>query len=124
MILFLGNWAIGVAGENCDETCHSEGLICKDRITHRQNSEVDSSDKLIALIQNLQGPGPSQTCIESSDEGAPYITRSPGAQDWCMHSKKQKEMISRCSFKLTGQSEMRQRLCYCFYPPCKHRMIN
>ena len=120
---FLGNWLLAEENENCHKACNREGLICKNKITHRQNGDVDSSDKLIKLIQKRYDIKTllSKPCIETGDASAPLVTIKPSQHNWCMHTtvgkESEKEIGKKeCSAKYDYPSHGTRRLCYCFYP--------
>ena len=82
---------------------------------HRQNSDVDSYEKLILLIKKLKGPIIDAPCVESSSDDAPLFTMKPNLGWKCMYTVRNKEKISECLFTPSPSSESRQRLCFCHY---------
>ena len=82
---------------------------------HRKNSDVDSSEKLISLIEKLKGPIIVGSCQESYSDDAPSFTMNPNLRWKCWHSVTNKERISECLFTPSPSSERKQRLCFCHY---------
>ena len=103
-------WSIAAqAGQSCTDHCAALGGDCDASTFSGRHGDVDSSDEVLALIEQRGGSGTFQTCADtctsSNQVVAPAFTASS-----CLAAASSSQMD--CS----STSEGKTRLCYCSVP--------
>jgi len=105
-------WIIGGHLENCNESCLKHGLVCTEDGLFKHNNEVDSSDKVMALIKQLGGSIQTDTCSDLPWIKNKVITPTFAWNGyWCAISAG-KNTIKDVDCK-TKAYKTSARLCYC-----------
>ena len=65
-------WYLGGTGVGCDTACHSRGLACDETTMHSRNSDGDTTDETIAVLNGL-GWNTSSTCTEGYSSSPPPL---------------------------------------------------
>jgi len=111
-------WFIGHVGVNCDDACQKMGLECRDAELRAHNKDVDSSEKMIGLLKNLDQDIGRTSCFGEygMDGDTPLVAVQKWARfEFCLHSSPAKESFS-CSAKPRDRElykKKNRRLCYC-----------
>ena len=104
---------------NCDDTCNRVGLTCSEDELLRHNSDVDSSKKLIRLIERLRGTVSVDSCFGGygSTSAVPVFTNG-----FCSHSEPFRQASTfNCSAR---PAHNYQRLCFCSTPLGNEKLYN
>lgn len=102
-------WYDGGEDQSCDQGCAAVGLVCTEEQLSAHNSDVDTSEKVKALISAVAGVTTDDSC--SGDYGT-----SKGVPNWtptaCCHSTDRSFSTFDCAKTPTAGRE-KHRLCYC-----------
>merc|ERR1711990_89434 len=83
-------WFIANVGDNCNDACQKIGLECTGNELKAHNTEVDSSEKLLALLKSLGQEIGVTSCFGTygRNTDVPLFSK---AKKICLHSSSDKE---------------------------------
>lgn len=109
----VGGWYGGAVGRGCTEACAALGAYCSEADLLAHNSEVDSSDEVLAHVQRLG----ESTATECSAVHARHSDVPAWTADFCAFaggaSRRSERDFDCDALASAGQ----RRLCYCSSPP-------
>ena len=95
-----------MVGENCDQTCQNNGLKCTEDGLRDHNGDVDSSEKVIALINQLGVTfNPTTPCPDNVWNNAPDVPIFSLAKDYCFYASPHKSVFSCTAISKALQEE-------------------
>jgi len=106
MIPPAGGWYVGGILESCDTACQGHDLVCSKEGYKNHHSDVDSSNSLRDLIEQLGGKLSTQSCNEANFAAVPNFN-----SDSCAFASKPD--LHDCTKVPGPQGAKKQRLCYC-----------
>jgi len=107
-------WYDGGEGGSCEESCLAVGLVCTEEQLFAHNSDVDSTEKILALVDELGGETPVQECDQ-------VWGTADDVPNWSLtvcHGSSPSRALSTfsCSARPRGGSHPKRRLCWCHSP--------
>ena len=106
--LILDGWFLGEKSETCTDACGKNSLSCSEENLLAYNSDVDSSDKVIALVQSLGGSISNPPC---KNDGYSSNNDVPNVGNHCYYSNPNRQLSTFSCSRDPGPDK--QRLCYC-----------
>lgn len=104
-------WVLAALGHSCTVACAKQGKICSEESNYRHAIELDTHDKMAALLQKLGGPHCGEFYSQNSGD-IPVVKSESGM---CFLSTSTRPRSSHdCSAPPRGpDSASKQRLCWC-----------
>ena len=95
--------------ESCQSACNKNGLICSEKEFSLHKAEVDSSDKVLNLIEKLGGTTSATSCVSGDYPALPVFNHDT----YCMISAKGTKSTFDCTTEPGPQVQLKRRICYC-----------
>lgn len=107
-------WYDGGEGKSCDEGCQAQGLVCSEEELLAHNHEVDSTEEMLTLVEQLGG----ETWVQDCDETWGTADDVPNWSLGVCHRSSSARALSTfsCSARPRGGFHAKHRLCYCHNP--------
>ena len=123
-LLFSAGWYISEAQKNCDHACESHGLECLEENLEAHHDEVDSSDKVIDLLKDLDISISATSCKNKETQitkgkgyANPVYGKKTGAKkDFCSFAGARNSASFNCSQPGLPLEKNKQRICWCSKP--------
>ena len=106
----LDGWFLGQTSETCNDVCDKNSLSCSEDQQMAFNSDVDSSDEVIAIVQSLGGSISSPPCKDDGYGANDDVPNIGG--NVCYYSRGSRALSTFSCSRNPGPDK--QRLCYCF----------
>ena len=104
-------WFLGDLGKTCNEVCGLHSFACTEDNLHSHNSDVDSSDKVLNLVQSLGGSISNPPCLNDIYGSNGDVPNIGGDHQSCYYSDANRDLSTfDCS---RAPDSNKQRLCYC-----------
>jgi len=107
-------WYDGGAQRACDEGCGELGLVCSEEQLRAHNGDVDSPEKVFALVGEVGGNTNAQTCDETWGEADDVPNWWAGGCHASIASRSPSSFS--CAARPRGTRLPKHRLCYCHAP--------
>ena len=100
-------WYMGDPLENCNTVCKKHGIVCSEKEFQSHINEVDSSEDVLSLIDDLGGITSDKSCSRGYMPAHPLFNN-----ERCFYGP---ETISKfkCNTVPIPKKKLNQRLCYC-----------
>ena len=95
--------------ESCDSVCNKKGLICSEKEFDFHNNEVDSSDKVLNLIEKLGGTTSATSCVSTKFPASPLFNH----KTLCSYWANSQPLAFNCSRIAGPPHQLNRRICYC-----------
>ena len=105
----LDGWYLGETSETCNDVCDKNSLSCSEDQLLAYNSDVDSSDKVIAIVQSLGGSISNPPCKDDGYGANDDVPNINGPT--CYYSRGSRGLSTFSCSRNPGPDK--QRLCYC-----------
>ena len=106
------DWFLGEPLENCDTVCERNGLKCTDDQFALHNDDVDTSEEVLKIIEELGGETSAKSCKKGDFPAVPVFNKD----SFCMYSdaaRKSKASEFDCGRVAGPPKANKQRICYC-----------